>query len=798
MGKSSVGFTTMHRTAALLSGFIALMAFALPARADRQRIVVRATSVLPDDVARVLDEWAEPITRRVDVTTDMKDVLRQQCGSYSVWYFNKFKELNAAVAPFGVRKAAISVTLPACARVFRNASRTVRPGDTPAKLLIRELGAAPAIKVPRCPPDGSETQCTTIGLGDWITQLLGPVPGRFDELAKPPSEVLLPFASAWTTLTLRDGKEAGDAVEALRATATRVPDIGDGLLQVQKAPDVDLIAPLTSERLTEGPCAPSNTPRANWPFDRNLVRQALEAGAAFSPARQKAVIRVADTGVERLGQSPGFGAAFLAVDPRATNKDYRNLGYRGAYYGFNVELNGRVEPFGNDPNAWHGTGVADLALGTEAFRNEYPGLSAFIGLNVARVFTNRYQSSGVWADVPALQMSLSYKPPPPSVINFSVGGNDAIPSILPSLDALYSERKVLVIAAGNDGISLDDWVKYPASYAANERYRGSIIVVGAHTPAADGGEVLRASFSNYGTTVDLLAPGCLIPAPFGGTDYLAGTSFAAPLVSFTVALLQALLPDAESGDIRARLWASTRRVPGDIADNTRFGGVLDVPTALRVFDDVVRMKDGTLAIGVWEYTRSLELCAGLDPINAASVLRIRVEAQPNGAPRLHVLRRLQGGEVKDDNARECLPASPSFKWSSEGGLMEDMRWDKIEALIPADASYRRPTGPMPLSAPRPQAVALIRPGVSISPLIDEATAGMAPEIGLPMPPPFSLQVQVIQSALNAAGVGVATDGIAGRQTTSAIRSFQLQRREAPTGQLSSVQVQALTSIIGGR
>ena len=503
MDRSFVGLMTMRRIAALVSAFVALAA---PAWADGQRIAVRATSLLPNDVARVLDEWAEPVTKRVEPDDAMKDVLQQHCGSSSVWYLNTFNELNKAVSPFGVRKTAISVTLPACAKVFRNAIRAVRPGDTPKIFLMRELGAAPATEVLRCPDDGSEAQCTTIRLSDWITKLLGPVPGRFDELAKPPSELSLPFASDWTTLTLREGKKAGDAIEALRAAAKKVPNIGDGLLQVQKAPDVDLIAPLTSERLTDGPCAASNTPPAAWPFDRDLVRQALEAGAAFSPVRQKAVIRVADTGFERLGRTPGFDAAFLAVDSRATDKAYQNQGYRGAYYGFNVELDGDVEPFSNDPNASHGTGVADLALGTETFRKEYPGLSAFIGLNVARVFTDRYQSSGVWADVAALQMSLSYKPPSPSVINFSVGGNNAIPSILPTLDALYSEGKVLVIAAGNEGVSLDDQAKYPASYAANERLQGSIIVVGAHTPAIGRTGIQRASFSNKGTTVDLLAP----------------------------------------------------------------------------------------------------------------------------------------------------------------------------------------------------------------------------------------------------------------------------------------------------
>ena len=208
------------------------------------------------------------------------------------------------------------------------------------------------------------------------------------------------------------------------------------------------------------------------------------------------------------------------------------------------------------------------------------------------------------------------------------------------------------------------------------------------------------------------------------------------------------------------------------------------------------MKDGTLAVGLWEHSRSLELCAGLDPLSAASVLRIQIEMQPNGAPKLQILRRLQEGAVKDDDPKECLAASPSFKWRPEGGLTEDKPWNQIETLIPAYDPSRRRTGTVPAAAPDQQAAALTRPGVSIRGLIEEAPSpSPSPS---PRAPAVSLQVKAIQSALNAAGVEVATDGIAGRQTTSAIRSFQLRRQEAPTGQLSSVQVQALTSIIGGQ
>ncbi len=88
---------------------------------------------------------------------------------------------------------------------------------------------------------------------------------------------------------------------------------------------------------------------------------------------------------------------------------------------------------------------------------------------------------------------------------------------------------LLVAAAGNSGISLDNSAVYPASFGTP-----NLLVVGASTSADR-----RAPFSNTGTDVDLFAPGDLIlsTVPGGDVVFMSGTSQASPIVAATAALL---------------------------------------------------------------------------------------------------------------------------------------------------------------------------------------------------------------------------------------------------------------------
>ncbi|SDJ82617.1 S8 family peptidase [Sediminibacillus albus] len=110
------------------------------------------------------------------------------------------------------------------------------------------------------------------------------------------------------------------------------------------------------------------------------------------------------------------------------------------------------------------------------------------------------------------------------VINLSLGCNCDTQTLENAVNYAWNQGSVVVAAAGNDGVST---TFEPASYH-------NVIAVGA----VDRND-RRASFSNYGTWVDVTAPGVDIAAtvPNNGYSYMSGTSMASPHVAGLAGLL---------------------------------------------------------------------------------------------------------------------------------------------------------------------------------------------------------------------------------------------------------------------
>lgn len=151
---------------------------------------------------------------------------------------------------------------------------------------------------------------------------------------------------------------------------------------------------------------------------------------------------------------------------------------------------------------------------------------------------------------------------PAHVINLSLGGAYAC---TPFEEDAYGwiassspRRAVVVVAAGNDDV--DAAQASPASCP-------NVIAVGA-TDARG----FRAPYSNYGSRVDVMAPGGDVTADRnldgrpdgvlsvvdGGFDFYQGTSMAAPHVAGVVALMKALDPDLTPGEAWVALTSTAR------------------------------------------------------------------------------------------------------------------------------------------------------------------------------------------------------------------------------------------------
>jgi subtilisin family serine protease len=89
---------------------------------------------------------------------------------------------------------------------------------------------------------------------------------------------------------------------------------------------------------------------------------------------------------------------------------------------------------------------------------------------------------------------------------------------------------------------------------------------GDHSQPADPRSDLRGSFSNFGSCLDIFAPGVFIKSAWlnSGAATISGTSMAAPHVAGVMALLLAVNPRLSPSDLRNRLvYLSTKNKVGN-------------------------------------------------------------------------------------------------------------------------------------------------------------------------------------------------------------------------------------------
>lgn len=224
-------------------------------------------------------------------------------------------------------------------------------------------------------------------------------------------------------------------------------------------------------------------------------------------------------GLDRIDQadlplSTGYQYNYSGADINAFIID---TGIRASH----VEFSGRVLPgftSVNDRNGTndcngHGTHVAGTVGGTTY------GVAKAVKLIPVRVLNCR--GSGTWSGVIAgINWVAGQSTLRPAAANMSLGGGKS-DAVNQAVAGAVSKGVTMVVAAGN---STDDACKYsPAS-------EPSAITVGATTSNDTG-----ASYSNYGTCVDIFAPGSSIKSAWKtsdtATNTISGTSMATPHVT---------------------------------------------------------------------------------------------------------------------------------------------------------------------------------------------------------------------------------------------------------------------------
>ena len=141
------------------------------------------------------------------------------------------------------------------------------------------------------------------------------------------------------------------------------------------------------------------------------------------------------------------------------------------------------------------------------------------------------------------------------VANLSYGGANSA-TIDTAAKYLRGRGGLLVMAAGNDGLNQR---KYP-DFA-------SFLAVGATDP-----NDVKASWSTYGTVVDVVAPGVNITTTTTGSGYATvnGTSFAAPITAGVAALIYALKPDFTPLTVESLIFSTCQDL-GAAGDDVVYG-----------------------------------------------------------------------------------------------------------------------------------------------------------------------------------------------------------------------------------
>ncbi|MBN2538338.1 S8 family serine peptidase, partial [candidate division WOR-3 bacterium] len=144
--------------------------------------------------------------------------------------------------------------------------------------------------------------------------------------------------------------------------------------------------------------------------------------------------------------------------------------------------------------------------------------------------------------------------------SMSFGGNSPYPPMRDACGSAWSSGSVLYGSAGNEGGEL---VRYPANYD------------GVENVAASSSGDMKAGFSNYGTWVDVTAPGDGIYATYtrysGSYGSMSGTSMSCPMAAGVAAWMKSFEPTMSNVACTARMHAACDSMPDPLYAQGKLG-----------------------------------------------------------------------------------------------------------------------------------------------------------------------------------------------------------------------------------
>ncbi|OZM71334.1 type VII secretion-associated serine protease mycosin [Amycolatopsis antarctica] len=265
--------------------------------------------------------------------------------------------------------------------------------------------------------------------------------------------------------------------------------------------------------------------------------------------------------------STGAGVLVAVVDS-GVDSDHPQLGGDKVLPGEDFYLVGDLP--GNFDCASHGTAVAGIIGANPADGVGFAGLAPGARILPVRVAERDTDDNGTsqGLDVGLLASGIRYAADQGAkVINLSLSGRVDDPGVREAVAHARSKDALVVAAVGNMGQQdLPGGPTYPSAY-------DGVLGVGAVDMAGQ-----RLAESQVGPQVDLVAPGGSVASASraAGHQYWKGSSFAAPFVAASAALVRAAWPALSADEVAERLKATATPAPGG-RDSTSYGAGLVNP-----------------------------------------------------------------------------------------------------------------------------------------------------------------------------------------------------------------------------
>ena len=252
-----------------------------------------------------------------------------------------------------------------------------------------------------------------------------------------------------------------------------------------------------------------------------------------------------------LATGKGIRVAVIDSGVDATHPQLRGQVFNGADFLHN-DVNGKQDCIG------HGTAVASLIAATPAADTGFQGLAPGAKIVPIRISEQTEDAEGNTSGDPgsparfAAAIDFAVQRAHVRVINLSLVMSKENDLVDAAVRRAIEAGVVVVAAAGNHGKDGDDVPTWPAA------------VPGVIAVAAVGPDGTRAPFSQRGKFLSISAYGMNVTVANRGSGNLTdqGTSFSAPFVSATAALLLERFPGIGPDEVRRRLEATADPAPG--------------------------------------------------------------------------------------------------------------------------------------------------------------------------------------------------------------------------------------------